>query len=148
MLEKLAPTWLAGMPAIVKPATATAQLTQAMVKAIVDSGLVPDGAISLIRGGAGDLLDNLDSQDVVTFTGSAHTGQQLRVHPNLVEKSVPFTMEADSLNCCVLGDDVTPEQPSSRCLFAKWCANDHQSRAEMYRHPPHYRAAGAGESRQ
>lgn len=111
MLEKLAPTWLAGMPAIVKPATATAQLTQAMVKMIVDSGLVPEGAISLICGGAGDLLDHLDSQDVVTFTGSARTGQQLRVHPNLVTKSIPFTMEADSLNCCVLGDDVTPAQP-------------------------------------
>lgn len=111
MLEKLAPTWLAGMPAIIKPATATAQLTQAMVKAIVDSGLVPEGAISLICGGAGDLLDHLDSQDVVTFTGSAATGQQLRSHPNLVAKSIPFTMEADSLNCCVLGEDVTPEQP-------------------------------------
>jgi oxepin-CoA hydrolase/3-oxo-5,6-dehydrosuberyl-CoA semialdehyde dehydrogenase len=111
MLEKLAPTWLAGMPAIIKPATATAQLTQAMVKSIVESGLVPDGAISLICGGAGDLLDHLDSQDVVTFTGSAHTGQQLRVHPNLVAKSIPFTMEADSLNCCVLGEDITPEQP-------------------------------------
>ncbi|MBN0839195.1 aldehyde dehydrogenase family protein, partial [Pseudomonas aeruginosa] len=84
MLEKLAPTWLAGMPAIIKPATATAQLTQAMVKAIVDSGLVPEGAISLICGGAGDLLAHLDSQDVVTFTGSAATGQQLRAHPNLV----------------------------------------------------------------
>lgn len=111
MLEKLAPTWLAGMPAIIKPATATAQLTQAMVKAIVDSGLVPEGAISLICGGAGELLDHLDSQDVVTFTGSAATGQQLRAHPNLVAKSIPFTMEADSLNCCVLGEDVTPEQP-------------------------------------
>ena len=111
MLEKLAPTWLAGMPAIIKPATATAQLTQAMVKAIVDSGLVPEGAISLICGGASDLLDHLDSQDVVTFTGSAATGQQLRTHPNLVAKSIPFTMEADSLNCCVLGEDVTPEQP-------------------------------------
>jgi len=111
MLEKLAPTWLAGMPAIIKPATATAQVTQAMVKAIVDSGLVPEGAISLICGGAGDLLDQLDHQDVVTFTGSAVTGQMLRVHPNIVAKSIPFTMEADSLNCCVLGDDVTPEQP-------------------------------------
>ena len=111
MLEKLAPTWLAGMPAIIKPATATAQLTQAMVKAIVDSGLVPEGALSLICGGAGDLLDHLDSQDVVTFTGSAATGQQLRAHPNLVAKSIPFTMEADSLNCCVLGEDITPEQP-------------------------------------
>jgi oxepin-CoA hydrolase/3-oxo-5,6-dehydrosuberyl-CoA semialdehyde dehydrogenase len=111
MLEKLAPTWLAGMPAIIKPATATAQVTQAMVKSIIDSGLVPDGAISLICGGAGDLLSQLDSQDVVTFTGSASTGQSLRVHPNIVANSIPFTMEADSLNCCVLGDDVTPEQP-------------------------------------
>ncbi|KJM58098.1 bifunctional aldehyde dehydrogenase/enoyl-CoA hydratase [Pluralibacter gergoviae] len=111
MLEKLAPTWLAGMPAIIKPATASAQVTQAMVKCIVESGLVPDGAISLICGGAGDLLDHLDFQDVVTFTGSAQTGQSLRVHPNIVKKSIPFTMEADSLNCCVLGDDITPEQP-------------------------------------
>jgi len=111
MLEKLAPTWLAGMPAIIKPATASAQVTQAMVKAIVDSGLVPDGAISLICGGAGDLLDQLDFQDVVTFTGSAQTGQSLRIHPNIVKNSIPFTMEADSLNCCVLGEDVTPERP-------------------------------------
>lgn len=111
MLEKLAPTWLAGMPAIIKPATASAQVTQAMVKAIVDSGLVPDGALSLICGGAGDLLDQLDYQDVVTFTGSAQTGQSLRIHPNIVKNSIPFTMEADSLNCCVLGEDVTPEQP-------------------------------------
>ncbi|WP_136153556.1 phenylacetic acid degradation bifunctional protein PaaZ [Escherichia coli] len=111
MLEKLAPTWLGGMPAIIKPATATAQLTQAMVKSIVDSGLVPEGAISLICGSAGDLLDHLDSQDVVTFTGSAATGQMLRVQPNIVAKSIPFTMEADSLNCCVLGEDITPDQP-------------------------------------
>lgn len=111
MLEKLAPTWLGGMPAIIKPATATAQLTQAMVKSIVDSGLVPEGAISLICGSAGDLLNHLDSQDVVTFTGSATTGQMLRVQPNIVAKSIPFTMEADSLNCCVLGEDVTPDQP-------------------------------------
>lgn len=111
MLEKLAPTWLAGMAAIVKPATASAQLAQAMVKSIVDSGLVPQGAISVICGGAGDLLDRLDGQDIVTFTGSASTGQRLRVHPNIVAKSIPFTMEADSLNCCVLGDDITPEQP-------------------------------------
>lgn len=111
MLEKLAPTWLAGMPAIIKPATASAQVTQEMVKSIVDSGLVPDGAISLICGAAGDLLDHLDFQDVVTFTGSAQTGQSLRIHPNIVKNSIPFTMEADSLNCCVLGEDVTPEQP-------------------------------------
>ncbi|STG54860.1 bifunctional aldehyde dehydrogenase/enoyl-CoA hydratase [Escherichia coli] len=118
MLEKLAPTWLGGMPAIIKPATATAQLTQAMVKSIVDSGLVPEGAISLICGSAGDLLDHLDSQDVVTFTGSATTGQMLRVQPNIVAKSIPFTMEADSLNCCVLGEDVTPRSTGVCAVYS------------------------------
>lgn len=111
MLEKLAPTWLAGMPAIIKPGTASAQLTQVMVKSIVDSGLVPEGAISLICGGVGNLFDLLDEQDVVTFTGSASTGQKLRCHSNIVALSVPFTMEADSLNCCVLGEDVAAGQP-------------------------------------
>ncbi|SUW63912.1 3,4-dehydroadipyl-CoA semialdehyde dehydrogenase [Buttiauxella agrestis] len=111
MLEKLAPTWLAGMPAMIKPGTSSAQLTHAMVKSIVDSGLVPEGAISLISGGVANLFDLLDEQDVVTFTGSAQTGQKLRCHPNIIARSVPFTMEADSLNCCVLGEDVTPEQP-------------------------------------
>ncbi len=111
MLEKLAPTWLAGMPAMIKPGTASAQLTQVMVKSIVDSGLVPEGAISLICGGVGNLFDLLDEQDVVTFTGSASTGKKLRCHSNIVARSVPFTMEADSLNCCVLGEDVAAEQP-------------------------------------
>lgn len=111
MLEKLAPTWLAGMPAIIKPGTASAQLTQAMVKSIVESGLVPEGAISVICGEVGNLFDLLDEQDVVTFTGSASTGQMLRCHSNIVARSVPFTMEADSLNCCVLGEDITPQQP-------------------------------------
>ncbi|MCS3601887.1 oxepin-CoA hydrolase/3-oxo-5,6-dehydrosuberyl-CoA semialdehyde dehydrogenase [Buttiauxella sp. BIGb0471] len=111
MLEKLAPTWLAGMPAMIKPGTASAQLTHTMVKSIIDSGLVPEGAISLICGGVGNLFELLDEQDVVTFTGSAQTGQKLRCHPNIISRSVPFTMEADSLNCCVLGEDVTPEQP-------------------------------------
>ncbi|QTL39990.1 phenylacetic acid degradation bifunctional protein PaaZ [Xenorhabdus budapestensis] len=111
MLEKLAPTWMAGMPAIIKPATASAQLTQAMVKLILDSGLVPEGALQLICGGIGDLFDHLNYQDAVTFTGSAQTGQKLRVHPRLIEKSISFTMEADSLNCCILGEDVTPEMP-------------------------------------
>lgn len=91
------------------------------MKSIVDSGLVPEGAISLICGSAGDLLDHLDSQDVVTFTGSAATGQMLRVQPNIVAKSIPFTMEADSLNCCVLGEDVTRINRSLRCLFVKLC---------------------------
>ncbi|MEG2114519.1 MAG: phenylacetic acid degradation bifunctional protein PaaZ [Hafnia sp.] len=111
MLEKLAPTWLAGMPAIIKPATASAQLTQAMVKLIIDSGLVPEGAIQLICGGIGDIFEHLDYHDAVTFTGSAQTGKKLRSHPRLLEKSIAFTMEADSLNCCILGEDVTPDMP-------------------------------------
>ncbi|MTC56905.1 MULTISPECIES: phenylacetic acid degradation bifunctional protein PaaZ [Providencia] len=111
MLEKLAPTWLAGMPAIIKPATASAQVTQAMVKLMVDSGLVPEGAIQLICGGVGDMFDHLDFEDVVTFTGSAGTGQKLKSHPRINQKSVPFTMEADSLNCAILGSDVLPESP-------------------------------------
>ncbi|EPO5266230.1 phenylacetic acid degradation bifunctional protein PaaZ [Providencia rettgeri] len=118
MLEKLAPTWLAGMPAIIKPATASAQLTQAMVKLMVDSGLVPDGAIQLVCGGVGDMFEHLDFEDVVTFTGSASTGQKLKSHPRITANSVPFTMEADSLNCAILGDDVQPDQPEF-ALFIK-----------------------------
>ncbi|MGF1684456.1 phenylacetic acid degradation bifunctional protein PaaZ [Photobacterium minamisatsumaniensis] len=118
MLEKLAPTWLGGMAAIIKPASESAYLTQAMVKVIVESGLVPEGAIQVVCGSVGDLLDCVDYQDVVTFTGSAKTGQMLRATPNLVQKSVPFTMEADSVNCAVLGDDVTPDS-AEFSLFVK-----------------------------
>lgn len=128
MLEKLAPTWLAGMPAIIKPATASAQVTQAMVKLIIDSGLVPEGALQLICGGVGDMFDHLDYQDAVTFTGSAQTGQKLRSHPRLLEKSIAFTMEADSLNCCVLGEDVTPEMPEF-ALFIKEVSREMTSKA-------------------
>ncbi|MFV0574095.1 MAG: phenylacetic acid degradation bifunctional protein PaaZ [Vibrio sp.] len=111
MLEKLAPTWLAGMAAIVKPATDTAYVTHAMVKAMTESGLLPEGAIQLICGSVGDIFDHLNYQDVVTFTGSASTGQMLRSHANIVRNSIPFNMEADSLNCAILGDDVTPDMP-------------------------------------
>ncbi|WP_196061897.1 MULTISPECIES: phenylacetic acid degradation bifunctional protein PaaZ [unclassified Serratia (in: enterobacteria)] len=128
MLEKLAPTWLAGMPAIIKPATASAQLTQAMVKLIIDSGLVPEGALQLICGGVGDIFDHLDYQDAVTFTGSAQTGQKLRSHARLLEKSIAFTMEADSLNCCVLGEDVTPEM-TEFALFIKEVSREMTSKA-------------------
>jgi len=121
MLEKLAPTWLAGMPAIIKPATASAQVTQAMVKLMIDSGLLPEGALQLICGGIGDMFAHLDYQDVVTFTGSAQTGQRLRSHPRLLEKSIAFTMEADSLNCCVLGEDVTPEMPEFGLFIKEVC---------------------------
>jgi oxepin-CoA hydrolase/3-oxo-5,6-dehydrosuberyl-CoA semialdehyde dehydrogenase len=108
MLEKLAPTLLAGMPAIVKPATITSYLTEAMVREIVASEILPAGALQLICGGVGDLLDHVISQDAVTFTGSAATGRKLKVHPRLVSESVRFNMEADSLNFSMLGPAAAP----------------------------------------
>ena len=111
MLEKVAVNWLAGVPAIVKPATITSFLTEAVVKEIIASKLLPDGALQLICGSANGLLDHVQSQDVVTFTGSASTGKLLKSQPRLLEEAVHFNMEADSLNCCVLGTDVTPSMP-------------------------------------
>jgi oxepin-CoA hydrolase/3-oxo-5,6-dehydrosuberyl-CoA semialdehyde dehydrogenase len=108
MLEKCAVNWLAGMPAIVKPATITSYLTQAVVKEIIASGILPEGALQLICGSAGDLLNHVGSQDVVTLTGSASTGMKLKSHPRILGENVPFNMEADSLNCIVLGEDVLP----------------------------------------
>ena len=108
MLEKIAPSLAAGMPVIVKPATASGYLTEVMVREIIASGLLPEGAIQLISGSTGDLLDHLNEQDVVTFTGSARTGRMLKTHPNIVANSIPFTMEADSLNCSILGSAVEP----------------------------------------
>ncbi|HSB99967.1 MAG TPA: aldehyde dehydrogenase family protein, partial [Burkholderiaceae bacterium] len=109
LLEKFAPTFLAGMPCIAKPATATSYLTEALVRLMHDSGLLPEGALQLVVGGTGDLLDRLEGSDVVTFTGSADTAAKLRVHPNIVRHSIPFNAEADSLNCAILGDDVSPD---------------------------------------
>lgn len=108
MLEKLAPTFLAGMPAIVKPATVTSYLTRKMVAAMIESGILPAGALQLICGGVGDLLDHVTCQDVVTFTGSAWTGRKLKSHPRIIAESVRFNMEADSLNCSILGPDAAP----------------------------------------
>jgi oxepin-CoA hydrolase / 3-oxo-5,6-dehydrosuberyl-CoA semialdehyde dehydrogenase len=109
MLEKLAPTLLAGMPAIVKPATSTSYVTEAAVRLILESGLLPEGAVQFIAGGTGDLLDRLGAQDVVSFTGSAATGTMLRSRPNLIENAVRFTAEQDSLNATILGPDVAPD---------------------------------------
>jgi oxepin-CoA hydrolase/3-oxo-5,6-dehydrosuberyl-CoA semialdehyde dehydrogenase len=111
MLEKLAPALLAGVPSIVKPATATSYLTEKVVRHIVDSGILPEGAIQLICGGVGDLFDHLDCQDVVSFTGSASTAQKLRQHPNVVANAVRFTAETDSLNSSVLGPDAVAGTP-------------------------------------
>ena len=105
MLEKLAPTLLAGVPAIVKPATATSYLTEQVFRRIVDSGILPHGAIQLICGGIGDLFDHLTCQDVVSFTGSASTARKLRQHPAIMAHSVRFTAETDSLNSSLLGPD-------------------------------------------
>jgi oxepin-CoA hydrolase/3-oxo-5,6-dehydrosuberyl-CoA semialdehyde dehydrogenase len=109
MLEKMAPSILAGMPTIIKPASLTAFVTEAMVREIIDSKILPEGALQLICGSAGDLLDNVNYQDVVTFTGSATTGMKLKSSKNILQNSVRFNMEADSLNCSILGPDVTPD---------------------------------------
>ena len=108
MLEKCAVNWLAGMPAIVKAAEPTSYLTQAMVRDIINSKILPEGALQLICGSGVGILDPLDEQDVVTFTGSADTGKKLRVHPNVVAHNIPFNLEADSLNAAVLGEDAKP----------------------------------------
>jgi len=118
MLEKLAPTLLAGVPAIIKPASQTAYLTELMVRRIIDSGVLPHGALQLICGSVGDLLDHVTGQDVVTFTGSATTGRMLKSHPRIVAESTRFTMEADSLNASVLGPDAAPGTPEFE-LFIK-----------------------------
>jgi len=109
MLEKIAVNLLAGVAAVVKPASITSYLTEAVVKEIVASCILPAGALQLICGGAGNLLNFVNSQDVVTFTGSASTGLQLKANPHIWKSNVPFNLEADSLNCIVLGNDVSPE---------------------------------------
>ena len=108
LLEKFAPTFLAGMPCIGKPATATSYLTEAMVRLVEESGILPPGSLQLVIGGTGDLLDRLNGADVVTFTGSADTAAKLKVHPNIIRQSIPFNAEADSLNCAILAPDVQP----------------------------------------
>ncbi len=118
MLEKIAVNLLAGVSCIVKPATATSFLTEAMAKEIIASGLLPKGAFQVLCGSIGDMLSHLDCQDVVTFTGSATTGQKLKAHPVLIQNAVRFNMEADSLNCCILGEDITPDMPEFE-LFIK-----------------------------
>ena len=111
MLEKIAVNLLAGVPAIVKPATVTSFLTEAVVREIIASDILPEGSLQLICGSAGDLLDHVQAQDVVTFTGSASTGNKLKANENILKNNVPFNLEADSLNCIVLGSDVEPGKP-------------------------------------
>jgi len=123
LLEKFAPSFLAGMPCIGKPATATSYLTEAVVRLIDQSGILPPGALQLVIGGTGDLLDRLEGPDFVTFTGSADTAARLRVNANLVCHSIPFNAEADSLNCCILAPDVTPDDEEFD-LFIKEVARE------------------------
>ncbi|HEY1492236.1 MAG TPA: phenylacetic acid degradation bifunctional protein PaaZ, partial [Steroidobacteraceae bacterium] len=111
MLEKLAPTLLAGVPAIVKPATQTSYLTERVFRRIVAADILPPGALQLICGGVGDLFEHLTCQDVVAFTGSASTALKLRQHPAVLAHSVRFTAETDSLNCSILGPDAGPGVP-------------------------------------
>jgi oxepin-CoA hydrolase/3-oxo-5,6-dehydrosuberyl-CoA semialdehyde dehydrogenase len=118
MLEKLAPTLLAGVPAIVKPATASCYVTEACVRLMIDSGILPDGAVQLVSGGLGNLLDLLDCQDVVSFTGSADTAYKLRSSEHLIRNSVRFVAEQDSLNASILGPDAGPGTPEFD-LFVK-----------------------------
>jgi oxepin-CoA hydrolase / 3-oxo-5,6-dehydrosuberyl-CoA semialdehyde dehydrogenase len=118
MLEKIAVNLMAGVPAVVKPATVTSFLTEAVVREIVASKILPEGSLQLICGSANGILDHVISQDVVTFTGSASTGKMLKAHPRIISESVPFNLEADSLNCMVLGNDVTPDMPEFD-LFVK-----------------------------
>jgi oxepin-CoA hydrolase/3-oxo-5,6-dehydrosuberyl-CoA semialdehyde dehydrogenase len=118
MLEKCAVNWMAGMPAVVLPAPQTAYLTEAVVREIIASGILPEGSLQLISGTARNILDTVQSQDVVTFTGSAKIGRILKNHPQLTAESVPFTMEADSLNAAILGRDAVPGTPEFD-LFVK-----------------------------
>lgn len=123
MLEKLAPTLLAGMPAIVKPASSTAYLCEAAVRVMIETGLLPPGAVQLIVGGVGDLFDHLTGQDVVSFTGSASTALKLRSHPVVQRESVRFVAEQDSLNASLLGPDAGPGAPEFD-LFVKEVVNE------------------------
>ncbi len=128
MLEKIAPSLIAGVPVIVKPATPASFMAEAMVQDMVASGLMPEGSIQLVCGSLGDTLDHLNEQDTVTFTGSAWTGQKLRAHPNLLARSIPFTMEADSVNCSILGASVSVDDPEFS-LFVKEVAREMTTKA-------------------
>ena len=118
MLEKLAPTLLAGVPAIVKPATASCYVTELAVQIMLSSGILPDGALQLVSGGLGDMLDHLTMQDVVSFTGSAATALMLRSAPHILETGVRFVAEQDSLNASILGADAVQGTPEFD-LFVK-----------------------------
>jgi oxepin-CoA hydrolase/3-oxo-5,6-dehydrosuberyl-CoA semialdehyde dehydrogenase len=128
MLEKLAPAFIAGMPSIVKPAPQTAYVTELAVRLIVESGLLPDGALQLLVGDPEGLLDGLAGQDVLSFTGSAATAAKLRTHPSVVHGAVRFNAEADSLNACVLGLEADAGSPEFD-LFVREVAREMTAKA-------------------
>lgn len=111
MLEKCAVNWMAGVPAVVLPAPSSSYLAEAVAREIINSGILPEGALQIINGTVKTILDTVESQDVVTFTGSAATGRLLKAHPRIIQEAVPFTMEADSLNASILGEDAVPGTP-------------------------------------
>ncbi len=119
LLEKFAPSFLAGLPCIVKPASSTCYLSEALVRLMLQSPALPAGALQLVIGGTGDLLDRLEEPDVLSFTGSADTAARLRLAPNLIAKNIPFNTEADSLNCAILGDDVGPDDAEFALFVAE-----------------------------
>jgi len=123
MLEKLGGALIAGAPVIVKPATATSYLCEHAVRIMIETGVLPNGALQLIVGRTGDLFEHLTGQDVVSFTGSAQTASMLRTHPVVTQNSVRFVAEQDSLNASVLGPDATPDTPEFE-LFIKEVANE------------------------
>ena len=124
MLEKLAPAFIAGLPSIIKPSPLGSYLTYSVFEDIIESGLLPEGSVQFISADKpGDLLDHLISQDSISFTGSAETGKKLKSHPNIIENSVQFNLEADSLNASILGDDVTPDMEEFD-LFIREVANE------------------------
>ena len=128
MLEKMASSFIAGLPCIVKPAPQTAYLCEAMVKEIIASGLLPEGSLQLISGDVVDFLEHVDEQDVVSFTGSAATGKRLKAHDNVIDKSVRFNLEADSLNCAILGESVQVDDVEFE-LFVKEVAREMTAKA-------------------
>jgi oxepin-CoA hydrolase/3-oxo-5,6-dehydrosuberyl-CoA semialdehyde dehydrogenase len=128
MLEKLAPSIIAGVPAIVKPASSTAYLTELVVRRMMESGILPEGSVQLICGGVGDLFDHLNCQDIIAFTGSKVTADRLQAHPRIISETVPFTAETDSLNASTLGPDATPDTPEFD-LFIKEVTREMTSKA-------------------
>ncbi len=124
MLEKLAPCIIAGVPCIVKPSPTGSYLAHAVFQAMIESEILPEGSIQFIAADKpGDLLDHLNSQDIISFTGSADTGKKLKAHPNIIANSIPFNLEADSLNCSIMGPDVTPDMEEFG-LFIKEVCNE------------------------